>query len=116
VKLTPGGGSVTVRVRRGPDTVAIAVEDTGMGVPEEEAHRLFERFFRSSTAQVHAVQGTGIGLTLVASIVHAHHGEVGYQPRPGGGSVFSVTLPYGDLTPEPTDAATVPATGAAAPA
>lgn len=96
VKFTPPGGEVTVRVRRGDGTVTIAVEDTGLGVPEDEAHRLFERFFRSSTAQHHAVQGTGIGLTLVASIAHAHHGEVGYEPRPGGGSVFSLTLPVGD--------------------
>ena len=97
VKFTPSGGEVTVRVRRAADAVTIAVEDTGMGVPEDEAHRLFERFFRSSTAQVNAVQGTGIGLTLVASIAHAHHGEVGYEPRPGGGSVFSLTLPHGTL-------------------
>jgi signal transduction histidine kinase len=100
VKFTPPGGEVTVRVRRGTDAVTVAVEDTGMGVPEDEAHRLFERFFRSSTAQVNAVQGTGIGLTLVASIAHAHHGEVGYEPRPGGGSVFSVTLPHGELPRE----------------
>ena len=100
VKFTPPGGEVTVRVRRAPDAVTVAVEDTGMGVPEDEAHRLFERFFRSSTAQVNAVQGTGIGLTLVASIAHAHHGEVGYEPRPGGGSVFSMTIPHGTLPRE----------------
>ncbi|HET8767531.1 MAG TPA: HAMP domain-containing sensor histidine kinase, partial [Pedococcus sp.] len=100
VKFTPPGGEVTVRVRRAPDAVTVAVEDTGMGVPEDEAHRLFERFFRSSTAQVNAVQGTGIGLTLVASIAHAHHGEVGYEPRPGGGSVFSMTIPHGTLLRE----------------
>ena len=64
-----------------------------MGVPEAEAHRLFERFFRSSTAQAEAIQGTGLGLTIVSSIAHAHHGDVGYAPRSGGGSVFTLTLP-----------------------
>ncbi|KQU68813.1 ATP-binding protein [Phycicoccus sp. Root101] len=94
VKFTPAGGRVTVRVdETHDDTVRIAVEDTGMGVPEAEAHRLFERFFRSSTAQAEAIQGTGLGLTIVSSIARAHHGEIDYAPRPGGGSVFTITLP-----------------------
>ncbi|MGO4340958.1 ATP-binding protein [Pedococcus sp. 2YAF34] len=96
IKFTPAGGEVTVRLRVDIGEVRIAVEDTGMGVPEAEAHRLFERFFRSSTAQSEAIQGTGLGLTIVSSIAHAHHGEVGYAPRPGGGSVFSITLPLAD--------------------
>ena len=94
LKFTPAGGRVTVRVGiTEDDLVRIAVEDTGMGVPEGEAHRLFERFFRSSTAQSEAIQGTGLGLTIVSSIAHAHHGDVNYSPRPGGGSVFTITLP-----------------------
>ncbi|WP_406830700.1 ATP-binding protein [Pedococcus sp. KACC 23699] len=94
VKFTPSGGRVTVRVTETPDDrVEIAVEDTGMGVPESESHRLFERFFRSSTAQAEAIQGTGLGLTIVSSIAHAHHGDVRYEPGPDGGSVFTVSLP-----------------------
>ena len=94
LKFTPSGGRVTMRVTAGGDgLVRIAVEDSGMGVPESEAHRLFERFFRSSTAQAGAIQGTGLGLTIVSSIAHAHHGDVAYAPRPGGGSVFTITLP-----------------------
>ena len=94
LKFTPAGGRVTVRVTvAADDVVRIAVEDSGMGVPEAEAHRLFERFFRSSTAQAEAIQGTGLGLTIVSSIAHAHHGDVGYAPRSGGGSVFTLTLP-----------------------
>ena len=99
VKFTPPGGRVTVRVTVTPDDlVRIAVEDDGMGVPESEAHRLFERFFRSSTAQAEAIQGTGLGLTIVSSIAHAHHGDVSYAPRTEGGSVFTITLPrlFGD--------------------
>jgi signal transduction histidine kinase len=115
IKFTPSGGTVTVRLRVGIGEVRIAVEDTGMGVPEAEAHRLFERFFRSSTAQSEAIQGTGLGLTIVSSIAHAHHGEVGYAPRPGGGSVFSITLPLADgpQKADPVDAVPVEdATGA----
>ncbi|MGA8980290.1 MAG: ATP-binding protein, partial [Pedococcus sp.] len=93
LKFTPAGGRVTVRVSTTDDLVRIAVEDTGMGVPESEAHRLFERFFRSSNAQSEAIQGTGLGLTIVSSIAHAHHGDVRYAPGAEGGSVFTITLP-----------------------
>jgi signal transduction histidine kinase len=93
IKFTPPGGEVTVRLQLEGSSVVLAVEDTGMGVPHEEAHRLFERFFRSSTAQSAAVQGTGLGLTIVSSIAQAHGGSVDYRPRSGGGSVFSITLP-----------------------
>ncbi len=93
LKFTPAGGRVTVRVSTTDDLVRIAVEDTGMGVPESEAHRLFERFFRSSNAQSEAIQGTGLGLTIVSSIAHAHHGDVRYSPGAEGGSVFTITLP-----------------------
>jgi len=111
IKFTPAGGEVTVRLRVGIGEVRVAVEDTGMGVPEGEAHRLFERFFRSSTAQSEAIQGTGLGLTIVSSIVHAHHGDVGYAPRPGGGSVFSITLPLapGPQKEDPVDVEVVDA-------
>ena len=114
IKFTPAGGSVTVRLRVGIGEVRIAVEDTGMGVPEAEAHRLFERFFRSSTAQSEAIQGTGLGLTIVSSIAHAHHGEVGYAPRSGGGSVFSITLPLADgpQKADPTEVEADDVTGA----
>ena len=114
IKFTPAGGSVTVRLRVGIGEVRIAVEDTGMGVPEAEVHRLFERFFRSSTAQSEAIQGTGLGLTIVSSIAHAHHGEVGYAPRSGGGSVFSITLPLADgpQKADPTEVGADDVTGA----
>jgi signal transduction histidine kinase len=101
IKFTPPGGEVTVRLQAVDGTVALAVEDTGMGVPEAEQHRLFERFFRSSTAQSEAVQGTGLGLTIVASIAQAHGGTVSYAPRSGGGSIFSITLPM----PQPVSGA-----------
>ncbi len=93
VKFTPPGGRLGVSLSTTPTHALVSVEDTGLGIPPDEAHRLFERFFRSSTAQDHAIQGTGLGLSIVNNIVRLHQGEVHYRPRPGGGSVFEVRLP-----------------------
>jgi two-component system, OmpR family, phosphate regulon sensor histidine kinase PhoR len=103
IKFTPPQGEVTVRLHVEDNFVVVDVEDSGMGVPEEEAHRLFERFFRSSNAQAAAVQGTGLGLTIVSSIAQAHGGRVDYRPRTGGGSVFSLTLPLSQSVREVTE-------------
>jgi signal transduction histidine kinase len=92
LKFTPAGGRVTVRVRDG-DAVMIEVEDTGIGIPEAERERLFQRFFRSSLATKQAIQGSGLGLAISQAIVEAHGGTIGAEPAPGGGSLFRVELP-----------------------
>ncbi len=86
VKFTDAGGEVDVAPagdRRGGR--ADASRDTGMGIPLEEQGRLFQRFFRSSLATEHAIQGTGLGLHIVRSIAEAHHGEVSFESTPGVG-------------------------------
>ena len=70
VKFTPKGGTVTVAVAKRDDFVQLEVRDTGVGIPRDELARLFDRFFRASTAAVAA--GTGLGLSIVKSIVDAH--------------------------------------------
>ncbi len=74
----------------------MAVADTGIGVPAEEYPRLFDRFFRSSTAQRAGIKGTGLGLAITKAIVEAHGGSVAAAPRQGGGTVFTVRLPTAD--------------------
>jgi signal transduction histidine kinase len=64
LKFTPAGGTVTVQCARDADAVTISVADTGMGIPKDEQHRLFERFFRTSAATSSAIQGTGLGLSF----------------------------------------------------
>jgi two-component system phosphate regulon sensor histidine kinase PhoR len=66
-----------------------------MGVPDAEQQRLFERFFRSSSATSRAVPGAGLGLTIVKTIVEAHGGSVGLTSREGEGTSVRVALPYG---------------------
>jgi signal transduction histidine kinase len=91
VKFTPEGGKVFVTVSGSNGTAHLEVRDTGVGIPEDEAARLFERFFRASTAQ--NVKGTGLGLSIVKAIVEAHGGRISVQSRVAVGTSVAVDLP-----------------------
>ncbi len=86
-------GSITVVVSADLSSVTLAVEDTGPGIDEDLADRLFDRFFRSDLSHSRTVEGTGLGLAIVRSIARVHDGVVGAKLRPGGGAAFLVTLP-----------------------
>lgn len=90
VKYSPGG---VVRVTAAPQEGGgvITVADTGVGIPEHELHRLFDRFYRASTSN--GFEGTGIGLATVKSIVDAHGGTVSVRSSVGEGTAFTVELP-----------------------
>jgi signal transduction histidine kinase len=97
IKFTPGGGRVTARAFVDGADGVIEVEDTGVGIPEAEQDRLFQRFFRSSTATEQAIPGTGLGLVISKAIAEAHGGSVSVRSRAGEGTSFRVALP---LEPE----------------
>ena len=97
IKFTPDGGSVTVRAgRRGSDAL-FEVVDTGEGIAAADRTRLFDPFFRSRDANVRAVPGTGLGLTITKAIVNAHRGTIDVDSG-SGGTTFRVRLPAGDRT------------------
>jgi len=106
VKFTDVGGEVDVVLRVSGDVAELTVHDTGMGIPVEEQSRLFQKFFRSSFATEHAIQGTGLGLHIVRSIADAHHGEISFESTPGEGTTFWFTVPLmGTSGGVPTDRA-----------
>lgn len=93
VKFTPDGGQVVLEVTALDDAVEIVVADTGTGITAADLPHLFRRFFRTRSAIEGEVQGTGLGLSLVKSIVEAHRGSITVDSEPGRGSRFVVTLP-----------------------
>src|SRR5437867_11603114 len=95
LKFTPSGGRVDVRLTRAGDTAVLEVADTGLGIPAEEQARLFERFFRSSSATENAIPGTGLGLTITKAIVEHHGGRIELDSTENVGTLVRVELPLG---------------------
>jgi signal transduction histidine kinase len=93
VKFTPEGGRVDVLVSAENGHAVLEVADSGIGIPRAEQDRLFERFYRASTATEQAVPGTGLGLAIAKAIVEAHGGRIGVESDEGTGSRFRVELP-----------------------
>jgi signal transduction histidine kinase len=98
VKFTPAGGTVRASVARRGDGAHVEVADTGVGIPKDEVRRLFERFFRASTAAT--IPGTGLGLSIVKAIVEAHGGRISVESEESVGTTFCVDLPL-EAQPEP---------------
>jgi two-component system phosphate regulon sensor histidine kinase PhoR len=91
IKYTESG-TVRVIVEEGEDSGRIIIRDTGIGIPEEDISRIFERFFRVDKARSKSVGGTGLGLAIVKHIVEAHGSKVEVKSKRGKGSEFSFTL------------------------
>lgn len=93
VKYTPSGGSVLVSVREEGPSLRISVADTGIGIPNVDLARIFERFYRVDKARSRATGGTGLGLSIVKHIVETLGGTISVDSEVGKGSTFMITLP-----------------------
>jgi len=74
--------------------IEIVLKDNGMGINDQERKKIFNRFYRVSTGNLHDVKGFGLGLNYVKTIILAHHGQVSVESQPGKGSSFKVFLPF----------------------
>ena len=92
VKYTPSGGWVTVRLMSGKDQVRVEIHDTGMGIPQTDLPHIFDPLFRGDEAR-RAATGTGLGLTIVRTILAQHGAEILVQSEPEHGTTFSFALP-----------------------
>jgi two-component system OmpR family sensor kinase len=95
---TPPGTPATVTVRTEGDMAVIEVADNGPGFTEEQAAKVFERFYRTDSSRSRAHGGAGLGLSIAASIASAHGGSVGAAPAPAGGAVFTARIPVAGPT------------------
>ena len=93
IKYTPNGGKITVRWSVVKAGVSFEVEDTGVGIPEADLPRVFERFYRVDKARNREAGGTGLGLSIVKRLVQAMRGRVKVTSALGKGTTFRVTLP-----------------------
>jgi two-component system phosphate regulon sensor histidine kinase PhoR len=93
IKYSEPGGSIALRIGGDERSVRIDVADTGMGIPERDLSRIFERFYRVDRARSRSQGGTGLGLAIVKHLVQRLGGEIEVESQLGRGSTFSVSLP-----------------------
>jgi two-component system sensor histidine kinase SenX3 len=93
IAYSPKGSNVGVGVKLVDGVVEIVVTDRGIGIPEGDQDRVFERFYRADQARSRRTGGTGLGLAIVKHAVQRHGGEVRLWSRPGRGSTFTIRLP-----------------------
>jgi two-component system phosphate regulon sensor histidine kinase PhoR len=84
IKITASGNA---------QKITLAVADNGIGIPEEYKQKVFEKFFRVPTGNLHNAKGYGLGLSYVAQVVEKHKGTIKVEAGEGGGSKFVITLP-----------------------
>jgi len=93
VKYSAETPQVEVVTSTGGGSVTITVSDRGCGIDERERERVFDKYFRISSGNLHDVKGFGLGLSYVKLVVNSHGGSVSLEPRPGGGTIVTLTLP-----------------------
>ncbi len=98
VKYTPPQGWVKVSAERRGSMLRITVQDNGLGISPEDQMHIFDRFYRVRRPETDSIEGTGMGLAIVKSLVEAHNGQIGLESRLGEGTTFILTLPLAETT------------------
>jgi signal transduction histidine kinase len=93
IKFTPSGGKITIRLRNQGDFLRADVIDEGIGIPDDQLEKIFDRFYQVDGSTTRRYGGTGLGLAIVKEIVNAHGGTISVTSEPGVGSTFSFTVP-----------------------
>jgi two-component system sensor histidine kinase KdpD len=97
LKYSQPGTPIAIQARMADGALEIAVLDRGLGVPEEDLERIFDKFYRVHRPA--AVSGTGLGLAICKGIIEAHGGRIWARNRPGGGTIITLALPLQPTTP-----------------
>jgi PAS domain S-box-containing protein len=94
-KYTPEGGCIRLHVEAQSDSIQFHVEDTGIGIPDEDLPKIFERFHRADDERVQAISGSGLGLAFTHDVVRLHGGKLTVHSELNKGSKFTMSLPIG---------------------
>ncbi|MDF2614145.1 MAG: resE4 [Clostridia bacterium] len=97
VKFTPKGGNIFVNVHDCDNGICIKVEDTGIGIPENKQSQIFKRFYQADEMFTRQNEGSGIGLSLVKSLVEMHGGKISFKSSKGEGTQFIINLPMQEI-------------------
>lgn len=93
IKYGNDNSTIEIKVRDSGNTINFSVRDNGVGIAREYQQKIFEKFFRIPTGDVHNIKGYGLGLSYVFEVVRKHHGKIDVESEPGKGSVFTIHLP-----------------------
>ncbi|MHC4394260.1 MAG: sensor histidine kinase [Planctomycetota bacterium] len=93
IKYTEANGTVKIKAQENGECVLVEVADTGIGIPQTEAAKVFDEFYRARNARKVEKDGTGLGLSIVKQIIERHHGKIWVESQEGIGTKFSFTLP-----------------------
>ncbi len=95
LKYSPGQPQINIQLNETPNQLILSIQDNGLGISTEYKKKIFEKFFRVPTGDIHNIKGYGLGLSYVASVMKAHGGTVAVVSEPGSGSNFIATFPKG---------------------
>ncbi len=93
IKYNKKNGSITITVTKKDEYVHVVLQDTGIGIPEKEQHKMFSKFFRASNAVLADTEGTGLGLFVVKSYVEGCGGNISFTSKEGEGTTFTIKIP-----------------------
>ena len=93
MKYSGKGTSITIRIQRLLKNVLIEVEDEGIGIKEDELHKIFRRFYRGTQVKEQVKDGAGVGLYLARSIIEQQGGTILAKRKPEKGSIFNIIIP-----------------------
>ena len=102
IKFTPSGGEIKITLQDMDDTVYFTIKDTGIGIPEQDLPKIFDRFYRVDKARSRQDGGSGLGLSICKYIVDRHHGTIDVESKLGEGTKFKIRFPKYEVVEQKT--------------